>query len=204
MARALAEAAGTPPPQAAAVAAAAAAAADSQRRFAAGLRGIGEGALAWARAHDRPVVLVTGEAHVVHDAVLDAGIHDLVAANGAVPLPVDCYPVPGHVPPLRRVHWGSAGQTLRAVVAGMERGDVYPLLLGAYGCGPNSMIEHLLDDVAGDWPHAVLESDGHGGKAGYVTRVQAFLHSARGWRAQADAHARRRGALAAPASGPLR
>jgi len=34
----------------------------------------------------------------------------------------------------------------------------------------------------------VLESDGHGGKAGYVTRVQAFLHSVRGWRAaQTDA-----------------
>jgi len=33
------------------------------------------------------------------------------------------------------------------------------------------------------WIDAVLESDGHGGKAGYVTRVQAFLHSVRAWRA---------------------
>ena len=59
---------------------------------------------------------------------------------------------------------------------------MYPLLLGAYGCGPNSMIEHLFADLTEDWPHAVLESDGHGGKAGYVTRVQAFLHSVRRWR----------------------
>ena len=34
----------------------------------------------------------------------------------------------------------------------------------------------------------MLESDGHGGKAGYVTRVQAFLHSVHGW--QGSEHAR--------------
>ena len=156
------------------------AALDAQRRFEAGLHAIGERALAWARQRGFPVVLIAGETHVIHDAVLDAGIHELVAANGALPLPVDCYPTPEDVPGMQRVHWASAGQSLRATAAGATAGDVYPLLLGAYGCGPNSMIEHLFADLAEDWPHAVLESDGHGGKAGYVTRVQAFLHNVTG------------------------
>ena len=159
-----------------------AAAFDMQRRFEAGLHAIGRRALRWARGHGYPVVLIAGETHVIHDAVLDAGVHELVAANGAIPLPVDCYPMPGDVPGMERVHWASAGQALRATAAGAAAGDVYPLLLGAYGCGPNSMIEHLFADLTEDWPHAVLESDGHGGKAGYVTRVQAFLHSVRRWR----------------------
>jgi len=163
-----------------------AAALASQRRFEAGLRRIGERALAWAREHDYPVVLIAGETHVIHDAVLDAGIHELLAANGALGLPADCYPVPEGLPGFRRVHWASAGQTLRASAAGAMAGDVFPLLLGAYGCGPNSMIEHLFADLVQEWPHAVLESDGHGGKAGYVTRVQALLHSVRAWRA--DGH----------------
>ena len=154
----------------------------SQRRYEAGLREIGVRALAWAREHGYPVVLMAGETHVLHDAVLDAGIHDLVAASGALALPADCYPVPDDMPRLQRVHWASAGPTLRAAAAGAEAGDVFPVLLGAYGCGPNSMIEHLFGDVVEGFPHAVLESDGHGGKAGYVTRVQAFLHSVRGWR----------------------
>lgn len=149
----------------------------AQRRYQEGLQAIGVHALEWARQNDYPVVLIAGETHVLHDAVLDAGIHDLVAANGGLALPVDCYPVPADVSELERVHWATAGATLRATVAGMREGDVYPLLLGAFGCGPNSMIEHLFVDIVGDWPHAVLESDGHGGKAGYVTRVQAFLHS---------------------------
>jgi activator of 2-hydroxyglutaryl-CoA dehydratase/predicted nucleotide-binding protein (sugar kinase/HSP70/actin superfamily) len=155
---------------------------EAQRGFEAGLRGVGERSLAWARDHGYPVVLIAGETHVIHDAILDAGVHELVAANGALPLPVDCYPTPDDVPGLRRVHWASAGQALRATAAGAAAGDVYPLLLGAYGCGPNSMIEHLFADLTEDWPHAVLESDGHGGKAGYVTRVQALLHSVRRWR----------------------
>lgn len=153
-----------------------------QRRYEAGLRAIGQRALAWARAHDYPVVLIAGETHVIHDVVLNAGIHELVAANGGLPLPLDCFPVPSDVPGLSRVHWASAGATLRAVAAGLESENVYPLLLGAFGCGPNSMIEHLFRDAVADWPHAVLESDGHGGKAGYVTRVQAFMHSVHSWR----------------------
>ena len=174
------------------------AALDAQRRFEAGLHAIGVRALAWARGHGYPVVLIAGETHVIHDAVLDAGVHELVAANGALPLPVDCYPTPDDVPGMQRVHWASAGQALRATAAGAAAGDVYPLLLGAYGCGPNSMIEHLFGDLVEDWPHAVLESDGHGGKAGYVTRVQAFLHSVRRWRETAADGA---GAVAAPPEG---
>ena len=157
-----------------------AAALASQRRYELGLHAIGVRAIAWAREHGHPVVLIAGETHVIHEPILDAGIHELVAANGGLALPVDCYPVPSEVPRLKRVHWAGAGPTLRAAAAGAEAGDVFPLLLGAFGCGPNSMIEHLFADAVADWPHAVLESDGHGGKAGYVTRVQAFLHSVHG------------------------
>ena len=71
------------------------AALDAQRRFEAGLHAIGERALRWARGHGYPVVLIAGETHVIHDAVLDAGIHELVAANGALPLPGGLLPDAG-------------------------------------------------------------------------------------------------------------
>ena len=106
-------------------------------------------------------------------------------------MPVDCYPVPDSVPPLARAHWASASSTLRAAVAASRAGDVYPLLLGAYGCGPNSFVEHLFNDLLADHPHTVLESDGHGGKAGYVTRVQAFLHAVRSHREEETVRAGR-------------
>ena len=151
-------------------------------RYERGLAEIGARALEFARAAGVPVVLVVGEVHVVHDAVINSGIHDLIAANGAVPLPLDCYPVDEAAPALRCVHWAGAGETLRAALAAAAAGDVFPLLLCAYGCGPNSLVEHLFDDLLADYPHTVLESDGHGGSAGYITRVQAFLYAVRGYR----------------------
>ena len=167
---------------AAAVRAAHAAAGAAWERYQKGLYEIGARALAFARATHVPVVLVVGELHVIHDEVINSGIHDLIAANGAVPLPLDCYPVAADVPALQCVHWAGAGETLRASVAAATAGDIYPLLLCAYGCGPNSFVEHLFDDLMSDYPHTVLESDGHGGSAGYVTRVQAFLHAVHGYR----------------------
>ncbi len=168
-------------------------------RYERGRREIGARALEFARAEGVPVVLVVGEVHVVHDEVINSGIHDLVAANGAVPLPLDCFAVDEAAPALRCVHWAGAGETLRASLAAAADGDIFPLLLCAYGCGPNSLVEHLFDDLLADYPHTVLESDGHGGSAGYVTRVQAFLHAVRGYR-EARAAAAAAGATAAAGS----
>ncbi len=139
------------------------------------------------------MVLIAGETHVIHDAVLDAGVHELVAANGALPLPVDCYPTPDDdARPAARALGQRRADAARRGRRRRRPATSIPLLLGAYGCGPNSMIEHLFADLAEDWPHAVLESDGHGGKAGYVTRVQALLHSVRAL-ARARRRRRRRG-----------
>lgn len=123
------------------------------------------------------MVVVCGETHVIHEPLLDCGVGEIAAANGALAVPVDCFSVPADVPPLARVHWASAGQTLRGVVAGRTAGAAFPLLVGAYGCGPNSFVEHVFNDLAEGRPYALLESDGHGGTAGYVTRMQVFLHA---------------------------
>ena len=170
----------------AAVRAAHAAACSAWERYERGLHEIGARALDFARAEGVPVVLIVGETHVVHDPVINSSIHDLVAANGAVALPLDCYPIAAATPALRCVHWAGAGETLRAALCAAADGDVFPLLLCAYGCGPNSLVEHLFDDLLSEYPHTVLETDGHGGSAGYVTRVQAFLHAVQGYR---EAHA---------------
>jgi activator of 2-hydroxyglutaryl-CoA dehydratase/predicted nucleotide-binding protein (sugar kinase/HSP70/actin superfamily) len=155
-----------------------------QERYDDGLLEIGRRTLDFARHEGVPVLLVAGETHVLHEPLLGCGVAELAAQNGALALPVDCFPVADDVPPLARIHWASAGRTLRATVAAARGGDVFPVLVGAYGCGPNSMVEHLFDDLLGDYPHTVLESDGHGGKAGYVTRVQAFLHAVRDYQEQ--------------------
>jgi len=152
-----------------------------QQEYEKGLAGIGARALDFARREGYPVVLIVGNSHVIHEPVMNAGIHELVTANGAVALPLDCFPIPETVPPFSRVYWGVANRLMRACCAAAMAGDVFPLMIESYGCGPSSFTERLFNDLLEHYPHTVLESDGHGGKAGYITRVQAFLHTVRSY-----------------------
>lgn len=151
---------------------------EAQREFEAGLAEIGERTLGWGREYGVPVVPVCGPLHVIHDPAVSAGIPRLLRENGALALPMECFPIDNEeVPELERVPWGDALRALRVGIASRMRGDAYPLLLSSFGCGPNSFVEQLFAAVLEGHPHTTLESDGHGGTAGYTTRVQAFLYA---------------------------
>ncbi len=141
------------------------------------LEGIGRRSLAYARLHGTPVVAVCGALHVIHDRAVNAGVPRLLREGGALALPMDCYPIPRDVDALRRVGWADVNRALRTAIAARTCGGVYPLMLTAFGCGPASFGEQIFSALSDGYPHTVLESDGHGGAAGYVTRVQAFLHT---------------------------
>lgn len=161
------------------IAAAARAAAEAQASYEDALADSGRRALRFSRDHEIPAVVVCGPLHVVHDPVVNAGIPRLLRENGVMALPQDAFVVPDATPQLERMPWAEENKALRAAVAAREMGDVYPLLLSSFGCGPASFAEQIFTALCEDYPHTTLESDGHGGTAGYVTRVQAFLHTAR-------------------------
>jgi len=48
--------------------------------------------------------------------------------------------------------------------------------LSNFKCGPDSYIKHFARDAAGA-PLLVLQFDGHGNDAGYMTRCEAYLDS---------------------------
>ena len=158
---------------------AAAAAAHAQREYRRELRNIGRRALDWGRSHGAPLVVVCGSLHVLHDSSTNARLPHLLRKEGVLALPQDCLPIARARPALRRVAWSDLATALRAGLQCRQQGDVYPLLLTSFGCGPASFGEQIFSELMQGHPHTVLESDGHGGAAGYVTRVQAFLHAAR-------------------------
>ena len=172
---------------AAAVRAAHAVACEAWERYRRGLRDIGARALSYARAQAVPVVLIVGR-----DPRRPRRRSSIRASTTSSPAtaPWPCRSTAIRSARRRRFCAPCIGPAPGRPCAPRCRpaaaGDVFPLLLCAYGCGPNSLIEHLFDDLLAEYPHAVLESDGHGGSAGYVTRVQAFLHAVQGYR---EAHA---------------
>ncbi|MCW5830527.1 MAG: hypothetical protein KIT79_14570 [Deltaproteobacteria bacterium] len=154
-------------------------AAGVQRRYELELAEIGQRTLDYGRQHGIPVVAIIGSLHVIFDRAVNASIPDLLRQNGVLPLPMDCFPVPEWISPLPRVVWEDANRALRTALGARERGDVFPLLLSSFGCGPASFTEHFFRHLMEGYPHTALESDGHGGSAGFVTRIQAFLHTVR-------------------------
>ena len=154
-------------------------AADAQRRYELDLASAGEATLAYGRRHGIPVIAVCGSLHVIHDLQVNAGIPRLLRDNGVLALPMDCFPIPAEVHAMPRIFWAEASRELRTAVACRERGDAYPLLLTSFGCGPGSFTEQIYAALMEGYPHTALETDAHGGTAGYVTRVQAFLYAVR-------------------------
>lgn len=154
-------------------------AARAQAAYQRALAGIGRRTLGYGRAHGIPIVVVCGSEHVLFDRAINANIPTILRQNGVLALPMDCYSVPGHVDPVTSIAWVDARRAVRVALAAREAGDVYPLWLSSFGCGPSSFVEQVFDHLMHGFPHTCLESDGHGGSAGFVTRIQSFLHTVR-------------------------
>ncbi len=158
----------------------------AQRGYETRLADIGRRTLAFGEARGLPIVAVCGSLHVLHAAALNAGIPKILQENGVLPLPMDCFPIPRSVPALERAVWADANRALRVALACRENGRAFPLLLSSFGCGPASFTEQVFDAVMQGYPRTALETDGHGGAAGYVTRIQSFLHGVRQYRGGAS------------------
>ena len=162
-------------------------AAAAQRAYERALLRVGRETLEYGRRHGLPVVVVCGSLHVLHDRAINAAVPAAIRQSGALALPQDCYPVKDDVPLLPRAAWAETNRALRVALDARQRGDVFPLLLTSFGCGPASFLEQVFCRMMEGYPHTVLETDGHGGAAGYITRVQAFLHTVRGARSLSPA-----------------
>lgn len=138
---------------------------------------IGARALKYAKALEIPAVVVCGSLHVIHDPAAHSDIPDLVRRNGAMAIPMDCYPIAPDVDKMNRIYWGDANRYLRAAESAMKTREAFPLMISSFGCGPASFTEQIFQSLLAGYPHTILESDGHGGTAGFVTRIQSFLNS---------------------------
>ncbi|MBN1656571.1 MAG: hypothetical protein JXA30_22560 [Deltaproteobacteria bacterium] len=154
-------------------------AAEAQLGYQAELTDIGKRAIEYCLPTKTPMVVVCGPLHVILDPALNVAVPSILRQNGVVPLPMDCFAIPDSIDRLANVAWADLNRSLRAALAARERGHIYPLFLSAFGCGPSSFGEQIFAYLMAGYPHTVLETDGHGGHAGYVTRVQSFLHSVR-------------------------
>ncbi|HSQ68183.1 MAG TPA: acyl-CoA dehydratase activase-related protein, partial [Polyangiaceae bacterium] len=140
---------------------------------------IGRNALAYAEEHGILAVLVQGRPYTIYNAVLNSNVPALLREQGAIGVPIDCFPVGEDVPTFEGIYWGHGQRNARAAHEVRRTPGIYSIWCSNYSCGPDSFNLHFFSYAMAGKPFAVVETDGHSGDAGTKTRVEAFLHCVR-------------------------
>jgi predicted CoA-substrate-specific enzyme activase len=153
---------------------------------------IGRQALDYCAARGITAVVVVGRPYTIYNDVLNSHVPGILREQGAVAIPIDCYPVDGSIPAFHAMYWAHGQRILRAACQIRRSPGVYSVYCSNYSCGPDSFNLHFYGYIMDGKPFAVIETDGHSGDAGTKTRIEAFLHCV-----QQDLHS-------TPADKPLR
>jgi predicted CoA-substrate-specific enzyme activase len=151
-----------------------------QQRFDVARFALGRRALAFAAERDLVPVVVLGRPYTIYNKVLNSNVPALLAEQGALAIPVDCYPVDDDVPVFHDVYWTHSQVNLRAAHQIRRSDGVYAVFCSNYSCGPDSFTLHFFSYMMENKPFAVIETDGHSGDAGTKTRIEAFLYCVEG------------------------
>jgi predicted nucleotide-binding protein (sugar kinase/HSP70/actin superfamily) len=139
----------------------------------------GRKALATLDEAGEPGLLLVGRGYNIYDRGINCDVpRKLRTRYGANVIPLDCL-VTGRedVSDLHpNMYWTSGQKILAAARMAGQRTNLHVIYITNFKCGPDSYIKHFTSQTAGA-PLLVLQFDGHGNDAGYMTRCEAYLDS---------------------------
>ena len=139
---------------------------------------LGKRALDYCVQHNIVPVVVLGRPYTIYNRVLNSNVPALLREQGAIGIPVDCYPLDADTPVFDDIYWGYSQRILRAAHQIRRTPGLYSLFCSNYACGPDSFTLHFYSYIMEGKPFAIIETDGHSGDAGTKTRIEAFLYCA--------------------------
>jgi predicted nucleotide-binding protein (sugar kinase/HSP70/actin superfamily) len=151
----------------------------AQREFQARLIEAGCRALEILDQTGEPGILLVGRGYNIYDRNVNCDIpRKLRHRYGANVIPID-FVVTGREPVSDlhpNMYWTSGQKILAAARLASRRPNLHVIYISNFKCGPDSYIKHFAHEAAGT-PLLVLQFDGHGNDAGYMTRCEAYLDS---------------------------
>jgi predicted CoA-substrate-specific enzyme activase len=156
---------------------------ESQRRFEADRAVLGRELLEQLRQSDQLGVVLFARSYMSQDAGANLGIAEKLAQLGVVPIPLDFLPLESVNAKdySDRPYWFYENKYIAGAAITASDPQLYGLSLTNFGCGPNSFILHLVEDIMGGKPLGQLEIDEHAAEAGIVTRLEAFVDTIQGF-----------------------
>jgi predicted CoA-substrate-specific enzyme activase len=150
-----------------------------QRVFQERLAEAGRKALAALDQSGEPGLVLAGRGYNIYDRGVNCDIpRKLRHRYGANVIPLD-FLVTGRETLSQEqanMFWVSGRRILEAARVVAARPNLHMIYITNFKCGPDSYIKHFAREAAGA-PLLILQFDGHGNDAGYMTRAEAYLDS---------------------------
>ncbi len=150
-----------------------------QRIFQDALLAAGRAALEALDRTGEPGLILAGRGYNIYDRGVNCDIpRKLRHRYGANVIPLD-FLVTGREPVVdihANMFWISGRKILEAARVAAAHQNLHLVYITNFKCGPDSYIKHFAREAAGA-PLLVLQFDGHGNDAGYMTRCEAYLDS---------------------------
>jgi predicted CoA-substrate-specific enzyme activase len=151
----------------------------AQEAFSLRLEDAGREALLLLQETQEPAILLVGRPYNIYDRAGNCDVpRKLRSLYGVNVLPFDFLPLDeqGIEDFHPNMYWNSGRRILSAARFARGNPNLHILYISNFKCGPDSFIKHFLRDVAPS-PFLILQFDGHGNDAGYLTRCEAYLDS---------------------------
>ena len=128
-------------------------------------------------------VVILARSYMSQDSGANLGIAKGLAQLGVVPIPMDFLDLDSVNPKdySDRPYWFYESKQIAGASITVADPSLYGLILTNFGCGPNSFIIKILQDIMGGKPMGQLEIDEHAAEAGLVTRLEAFIDTINGF-----------------------
>ena len=151
----------------------------AQEAFTDTLLEAGAQALAKLEETGEPALVLVGRPYNLYDRSVNCDIpRKLRTLYGVNVLPMEALPLDGEditdVNP--NMFWNSGRRILAAARLTRRYPNLHLVYISNFKCGPDSYIKSFMDEAAGK-PSLVLQFDGHGNDAGFITRCEAYLDS---------------------------
>ena len=168
---------------------------EAQKRFEADTAILGKKLLKQLRGSNKLGVVLFARSYMSQDSGANLGIAEKLAQLGVVPIPLDFLPLASvNLKQYSdRPYWYYESKHIAGAAIVASDPQLYGLVLTNFGCGPNSFILRIVEDIMGTKPLGQLEIDEHAAEAGIVTRLEAFVDTIKGFsRSSKQPDARRR------------
>ncbi|MDP2730157.1 MAG: acyl-CoA dehydratase activase [Dehalococcoidales bacterium] len=155
---------------------------EAQRRFETDRDALGARILAELRQKGKLGVVLLSRAYMSQDSGANLSITEKLAQLGVSPIPLDFLPL-NSIDPREysdRPYWFYESKYLAGAAITVSDQQLYGLAITNFGCGPNSFILKVIEDIMGEKPLGNLEIDEHAAEAGMVTRLEAFVDTITG------------------------